>query len=105
MLKAQKVYLYEDKESRWITTDEDVARQDKKYRLASLDEVEEFISYGCDIIPVIEVEEGIYGWFVMEYQTTLGSEETFMGYVYLQQNSEAEIRDLARMIDKMKMNT
>lgn len=105
MLKAQKVYLYEDKEGRWITTDEGVARQDKKYKLACLDEVEEFISYGCDIIPVVETSDGVYGFYEIEFQTTFGSEEVYMGYVYLQQNSEAEIRDLARMIDKMKMNT
>lgn len=92
-----------------ITTDEIEAKKiDLNYRLATIDEVEEGLGLGelennnGEFPPTIETADGVYGWFEHEYTTTLGDEEYFCKYIWLQPNSEMEIRDLADMINRMK---
>lgn len=112
MIKVQKVYyceyghcIDEDGEEYYkcdITTDESVAKElDEHYRLASIGEFEEWLSLGGDVIPVVELQEGVFGWVEMiKYITSLGDEEIFQGYVWIHPNMEDEIRSLAGMIER-----
>lgn len=111
MIKPQKIFYYEydhyvDENGKEycrveLTTDEQEAKEiDENYRLATIEEVNEFIGLGFEPIPVIEVQEGIYGWYEQEYINSFGNEEMFVGYVWLQPNSEWEIKDL---VDMMKI--
>lgn len=109
MLRVQKVYCCEydhyinDRGQNCckveITSDENIARElDKDYRLASINDVEELLGLGFEPIKVAEVQEGIYGYYEVEFETLLGDIEYFGQYIYLQPNSEQEIKDIANMI-------
>ncbi|MGJ0846647.1 hypothetical protein ACR77J_08160 [Tissierella praeacuta] len=110
MLKVQRVYHYvinswiDEDGVKWnetdISTDEELAKKvDKNYRLATIDEVNEFVSLGDTPIKLIEVEEGIYYWVEMiEFLTVLGDLEVLQGYIWVKNNSDWEIKDLSNMI-------
>lgn len=114
-ITAQKVYYceydyrIEDGQrfcSSEITTDKNRAKElDKHYRLASIDEVNMWIDdLECEdgFIKIIETSDGIFGWYEQEYISGLGDEEFYCGYIFLQPNSEWEIEDLRRCIEKMR---
>ncbi|MGJ0846642.1 hypothetical protein ACR77J_08135 [Tissierella praeacuta] len=111
MLKVQKVYYCEynhqvDEDGReycetHITTNLNEARKlDKRCRLAKINEVIELTSLGYDILEVIEVEEGIFGYMEKKYIDSFGDTEYFSEYVWMKPNSNEEIRDIKRIIDK-----
>ena len=111
MFKAQKVYYceyghYIEKDGKKyceceITTDEEEAMElDKGYRLASITEVNEFIGLGYEPIKIVETSDGVFGWVELEYETTLGDIECFMGYIFLQMNSDWEIMNFADCLER-----
>ena len=91
MLKVQKAYYCEygywtDEYGRiccdWgITVDENEARElDANYRLANISEVNEWISLVDDVIPIVEVQNGVYGYVKIEYINSFDEEECHVGY-------------------------
>lgn len=111
MIKVQKVYYCEY--DHWvdengekccrahITTSEDEAKKlDRNYKLAKIDQVLEFISLGFDVIPVIEVAEGVYGWYEQSYISEFDTEEVYVGYVWMQYGGDWEINNWVETFER-----
>lgn len=102
MYNVTKAYYCKDEYGYLVTFDENEAKLlDKNYRLASINEVEEFIGLGLEPAKVIEVNEGIYGWMELEYEDSLGDIEYFCGYVRIGESVENKLKDLHRLIERM----
>lgn len=111
MLKVQRAYYCEhghwtDEYGRiccdWdIIVDENEARElDEYYRLATIGEVNEWISLVDDVIPIVEVVEGVYRYVEIHYISSFNEEECHVGYVWMQPSSEWEMRNFRDCIDR-----
>lgn len=103
MIKVINAYYCHDEDGVLVTFDEDEARKDKNYRLATIDEVKEFIGLGLTPYKVIQVKEGIFGWVEFEYKDELGDQEFYCGYVRIGDNVENKLKDLHRFL--LRINT
>ena len=104
MIKVQKVYYYECKVSGYssITTDVDKARTGEGFRLASIAEIKDFVSLGFEPIKVVECSDGVYGWYELEYINGLGDEECFSDYIFLENNTDWNIKNMRNLINRIK---
>lgn len=109
--EVKKVYIYEydyntDEDGQscckvGITTDEKTQNMNE-FRLISIDELEEFIGLGFDVIDVVETLDGIYGFYKIEYIDGFGDKEHYGSYVKIGESTDWKIRDFKSCLDRSK---